>query len=285
MTSCSVSSETGRFEQVLVCSPRYFEWLPVNTIGAHSVASGETIDRERVLAQHAQMLDALSGAGVEVVQLEPQPHLPYMVYTRDSSVVTPWGPVITQMRKPPRWGEYAYLQDRYASLGAEVWRHVTHGTLEGGDVSIAAPGLLIVGASGVRTDADGAAQFCSWFEQDGWQTHVVPFDDHFCHLDLIFAMAAPGAALCLLDALPDWLPGVLAGHGIEVVPISYGEAMGLGANVLALGESRVLSPAENTTVNHKLRALGLEVLDPELGEILRGGGSAHCTTMPLRRDG
>lgn len=282
--TCTVSSETGRLEQVLVCRPEHFEWLPVNTIGSHSVASGQVIDRSRVLQQHDQMLDALGDAGAEVVHVEPQPHLPYMVYTRDSSVVTPWGPVITQMRKPPRWGEYAYLQHTYESIGSPVWRHITHGTLEGGDVSIAAPGLLIVGASGVRTDADGAAQLCSWFDAEGWQTHVVPFDDHFCHLDLIFAMAAPGAALCLLDALPDWFPGVLDAHGIEAVPITYGEAMALGANVLALGDDRVLSPAENTSVNDKLRSLGLTVLDPELGEILRGGGSAHCTTMPLRRD-
>jgi arginine deiminase len=282
--TCSVRSETGVLREVLVCEPRYFEWLPVNTIGAHSVASGETIDRDRVLAQHAQLIDAMASAGVTVRRLEPQPHLPYMVYTRDSSVVTPWGPVITQMRKPPRWGEYAYLQATYESLGCPVWRHVTHGTVEGGDVSIAADGLLVVGASGVRTDADGAAQFCGWFEREGWETHVVPFDDHFCHLDLIFAMAAPGLAICLLDALPAWFPGVLARHGIEVLEITYGEAMRLGANVLALGEDRVLSPAENVSVNDALRAHGLTVLDPELGEILRGGGSAHCTTMPLRRD-
>jgi arginine deiminase len=33
-----------------------------------------------------------------------------------------------------------------------------------------------------------------------------------------------------------------------------------------------------------LRAEGVEVLDPELDEFARGGGSVHCMTMPLLRD-
>jgi N-dimethylarginine dimethylaminohydrolase len=281
---CSVDSETGVLREVLVCRPEHFEWLPVNTIGRHSVESGATLDRVAVLDQHEQLVDALRGAGALVRHVEPQPHLPYMVYTRDSSVVTPWGPVITQMRKPPRWGEFAYLMSTYEALGSPVWRYITHGTVEGGDVSVAVPGLLVVGASGVRTDAEGAAQLCSWFAEADWETLVVPFDDHFCHLDLIFAMAGRHAALCCLDALPDGFTDTLARHGIEPIPISYREAMSLGANVLALGGDRVISPSENASVNHRLTAAGFEVITPDLGEILRGGGSAHCTTMPLRRD-
>jgi arginine deiminase len=33
-----------------------------------------------------------------------------------------------------------------------------------------------------------------------------------------------------------------------------------------------------------LRAEGITVLDPELDEFARGGGSVHCMTMPLLRD-
>jgi arginine deiminase len=38
-------------------------------------------------------------------------------------------------------------------------------------------------------------------------------------------------------------------------------------------------------VNAALRAEGITVFDPELDEFARGGGSVHCMTMPLRREG
>jgi N-dimethylarginine dimethylaminohydrolase len=280
----TVDSETGTLKEVLVCPPTYFEWLPVNTSGLRSLASGASIDRDVVVAQHGELVDALRQSGATVRELEPQPHLKYMVYTRDSSIVTPWGPVVTQMRKPQRWGEFAYLAEFYESLDSPVWRYITHGSVEGGDVSVVRPGLLVVGRSDVRTDADGARQLCSWFEDEGWETYVLPFDDHFCHLDLIFGMVSESLALCLVDVVPSDFLQMLDRHGIEVIPITYAQAMGLGANVLALGEDRVVSPAENVAVNELLRAHGITVLDPHLGQILMGGGSAHCTTMPLVRE-
>jgi N-dimethylarginine dimethylaminohydrolase len=37
-------------------------------------------------------------------------------------------------------------------------------------------------------------------------------------------------------------------------------------------------------VNEALKALGLEVLTPEITQILKGGGGPHCMTFPLLRD-
>jgi N-dimethylarginine dimethylaminohydrolase len=46
----------------------------------------------------------------------------------------------------------------------------------------------------------------------------------------------------------------------------------------------VLTFADNTRVNEALKALGLEVLTPEITQILKGGGGPHCMTFPLLRD-
>jgi len=46
----------------------------------------------------------------------------------------------------------------------------------------------------------------------------------------------------------------------------------------------VLSPRHSVSTNAALRAEGITVLDPELRLFAHGGGSAHCMTMPLRRD-
>ncbi len=284
MSRFSIDSEYGLLRDVLVCRPEYFEWLPVNTTGLKSIASGEVVDRKRVLAQHDEMIDALRQANVTVHYVEPEPHLQYMVYTRDSSQMTPWGPVINQMHWRHRWGEFKYLADFYDSSGEGVYQYITHGSIEGGDISVMRPGLAVVGVSGVRTTVEGASQFLSFFEKEGWETKMVPFDDFFCHLDVIFSMLSERLALACPEVLDDDFIRWLAEHDIEIIPATYREAMALQCNVLALGEDRVISPRGHVEVNARLRAAGLEVLDPDLSEIIRGGGSAHCTTQALIRE-
>jgi arginine deiminase len=279
----AIDSETSLLLDVLVCPPTYFEWLPVNTAGRRSLASGETLDRALVERQHAELVDVLRSAGVTVHTLDPRPEHPYMVYTRDSSQMTPWGPAIMQMRKAPRWGEFFWLKEFYERSGSPPWRYVTTGSVEGGDVCVLRPGLLVVGCSGVRTDERGANQLSEWFSAEGWECAIVPFDDHFCHLDVLFSMVADDLALAFPEALPVDFRRLVTDRGIRLVEVSYEEAIAIQANVLALGEARVVSPRGHASVNARLRAEGLEVLEPDLSEIAKGGGSAHCTTQPLRR--
>ena len=104
-------------------------------------------------------------------------------------------------------------------------------------------GLAAIGTSGGRTDPAGAAQYADWLRAEGWEVMVVPFDDHFLHLDVIFSMCAPGLALACPDALPPEFLDWLRDHQIRLINVSYREAMAdMACNVLALGGDRVLSP-------------------------------------------
>ena len=76
----------------------------------------------------------------------------------------------------------------------------------------------------------------------------------------------------------------LKAKAIELIPVPYRETMQLGCNLLSLGDDRVISPRQNRALNARLRAHGLTVLDPELSLFTRGGGGAHCMSMPLARD-
>lgn len=279
----SVDSETGVLRDVLLCAPDHYAWQPTNTIATASLDSGRPYDAAQAAAQFGELVDALRQADVACHFLNRlEPHLPYQVYTRDSSQVTPWGPVVTQLFRPQRRGEYASILDFYGRDG--FWKMATAGSLEGGDIHIIRPGLLLVGASGERTTLDGARQFCGWFEAEGWDVRVQPFAEHFLHLDVLFCMAADGLAVACPDVLPDDLLAWLRDRQIRIVPATYKEVMQMSCNVLALGNDTVISPRHSTALNARLRAEGLTVLDPELDLFAAGGGSVHCMTMPLRRD-
>lgn len=278
----TLSSETGRLTDVLLCRPDYYEWLPTNAIARASLSEGRPLDRQALMAEYGELEDALAQAGVTCHYLTPDPALSYQVYTRDSSQTSPGGPALTMLAMPQRRGEYAAVLEFF---GGAMWRMATRGTIEGGDIHLIRPGLAAVGCSGGRTSPEGAEQYAGWLREEGWDVAIVPFDDHFLHLDVIFSMAAPGLALTCPDALPEEFLAWLETHGIRRLDVSYRAAMAdMACNVLALGEGRVISPRHSAEANAMLRAEGLEVLDPELRLFAHGGGSVHCMTMPLRRE-
>lgn len=279
-----VDSETGVLRDVLLCPPDNYAWIGTNDIARRSLAAGGQPDPQQLQTQFRELVDCLEGAGVTCHTLEPEPQLPYQVYTRDSSQVTPFGPMITQLFRPQRRGELASVLSFYERTDCLIWKVASSGAIEGGDIHIIRPGLMAIGYSGERTTAEGAAQFAGWFAEAGWETRVIPFAEHFLHLDVIFSMVADGLAIAVTDVIDDAHLDWFTAAGIRILPVTYKEAMSMGCNVLALGGGRVVSPRHSTRVNAMLRAEGLTVLDPDLDLFASGGGSVHCMTMPLRRD-
>ena len=87
-----------------------------------------------------------------------------------------------------------------------------------------------------------------------------------------------------VEAASGGLVAWLAEKGFELIDVPLADAMRLGVNAFSLGDERVISAAGSTKLNQRLRALGLEVLDPELSMFTGGGGGAHCLAQALRRD-
>lgn len=293
-----VNSEYGVLTDVLVCRPDHFRWAPINYVSTQSIRKLEAVsphfghDMTRALVafrsearkEHDEMVRALEEFGVRVHYLDPQPQLQMQVYTRDSSSTTPWGPVLTQLDKPERRGEYAPVLTWHGKHGDGMWRLCSHGSLEGGDIHIIRPGLLLVGWSGERSHESAARQYASWYDQQGWETRIEHIPGLFLHLDVLFCMVAEGLALACTDVLPadtlDWL----SAQGIRLLPVSYKETLRLGNNVLACGKDRVISAAHSTRINEMLAAEGLTVLTPNVRIFTDDGGSVRCMTMPLRRE-
>jgi N-dimethylarginine dimethylaminohydrolase len=278
-----VDSETGVLRDVLLCPPVHYQWIDTNAVAHATIASGAANDPKRLPAQYKELEHALTQAGVTLHHTVPEPQLPYQVYTRDSSQTTPWGPILTQLAMKQRRGEYASLLNFHAPYGG-FYKYATAGTVEGGDIHIIRPGLLMIGHSGVRTTEAGAAQFAGFFAEQGWETKLVPFAEHFLHLDVLFCMATPRLAVACIDVLGEDFERFLNDRQISVLRASYAEVMAMSCNLLALGDDRVISPAHSTRLNAALRAEGVTVFDPALDEFARGGGSVHCMTMPLARD-
>jgi N-dimethylarginine dimethylaminohydrolase len=282
-----LDNQTGLLTDVLLGRPDNFEWVELNAISAMTFAHAERLgyrfDRDRALAQHRAMVEVYEAAGVRRHYLDADDGMTSSVFARDSSFMTPWGPVVASIQTPPRRRDYAVVAQFFISAGIPIWNWVTAGHFEGGDFGIIAPGTVMLGYAGTRSTREGAEQVQGWMVAAGWEALTVPLAPQFVHLDAVVVMLAEGLALVCEDALESYALDWLKGHGISTIPVAYRDCVRLGGNLVNLGGERVLSMAHNTTVNEQLRAEGFEVFVVEYDQFALGGGGVHCSCHELRR--
>jgi N-dimethylarginine dimethylaminohydrolase len=279
-----VDSEYGRLHDVLLCPPDNFRWLPTSAISRATLAGGRIFDPAEARRQHAEMVAAYEDADVRVHLLEPDPELPYQVFARDSSVMTPGGAIVTQLHQWWRRGEYAPVIRFYQVTGIPIRDMVTAGAFEGGDFVIVDPGVAVIGNGEERTQEPAARQVAGWLEADGWEVRIERIPPHYVHIDVLMCMLGERLAAVCVDAVSSALVRWLAAKQVEIVPVSLDDALGLGVNGVCLGDERVLSTAASKNLNERLRALGITVYDPDLSVFTLGGGGAHCLMQALRRE-
>jgi len=189
------------------------------------------------------------------------------------------------MQLKSRRADYVTAHKFYSSMGIPIWQWATAGHFEGGDFNIIEPGAVAIGFCGERSEEEGANQVAGWVEKEGWEALVVPIPAHFIHLDALVVMIAPKLAVACLDALEDWVVDWLRARGIEFVEVGYKECVrNLGANLVSLGDDRILSMRSSGDLNERLRAMGFRVYDPDMSMFTLGGGGVHCLSQALRRD-
>lgn len=280
------NSDYGTLRSVMLGPVENYRWLKTSSVSKKTLRRGVPFDLEVAKAQHAEMVSAYQSAGVDVHTLTPDPELPYQVYARDSSVMTPYGAIITNMAQWWRRGENYRAIESYQALGIPIYDYVTAGTFEGGDFNVIEPGCVLIGWEGDegRSQEQAAIQIKGWMEAEGWEVQLADIDPFYVHIDLIVVMLAPKLAAVCLDCTDPGIVDWLRRKRIEIIDVPFAETIALGCNVVALGDDRVLLPAGSKTLKEALKARGFTIFDPELSMITQGGGGVHCMCQSLIRD-
>jgi N-dimethylarginine dimethylaminohydrolase len=284
-----LKSEPGPLKDVLLGPAESFRWLGLENAAYSSLVrdtlrKGYRFDKQLAMRQHREMVDAYEDAGVTCHFLPVDERVPYQVYARDSSFMSPYGAVICQLANPRRRGEYAPVLRFYLDHGIPIYDMISAGNFEGGDFNIIQPGVALVGYTDHRSEEVAARQVADWFTKEGWEIKFAPIDQFYVHIDLMVCMLNEHCAAVCLDTTEDHIVDVLKSKKIEIIPATFRETMALGCNVVALGNDRVLSTLGATDLNGKMRAAGFKVYDPEMTMFTWAGGGVHCMCQPLRRD-
>jgi N-dimethylarginine dimethylaminohydrolase len=276
-------SETGLLREVLLASPQNLQIVPCNKVSEHALLNGRSSCGVRASQQHRGLLEALQIAGVKVRTVPPAANLPDLAFTRDTSLMTPWGIIGLRPGASHRKGEVDQIIYTVREAGLPVLGRIGEGRIEGGDVCLLRPGHLVIGLSERRTDIAGAKALARFFKPRGWQVTYTPVEPDLLHLDTHFCMVDHRLALACTEMLQPQFLSLLSDLRIEVLPVKLEEVATLGCNVLALGGKRIISSGSAPRIDDLLRQHGFEVDVVQLDEFTQCGGGVHCLTMPLSR--
>ncbi|MBP1913493.1 N-dimethylarginine dimethylaminohydrolase [Lederbergia galactosidilyticus] len=270
------NNEYGVLKKVILCEPKYMAIREIIN-ETQKYYNEQEINHQLAVKQHSQFIDALRQCGVEVLLIPAQKTYPEQVFTRDIGFTIGDQVCVSRMARRVRQGEEIELKNRL-SHHQMPYLDIREGMIEGGDVMIAGT-TVYVGVSS-RTNM----QAIDYLEEALPEYHIVPipFQDKYLHLDCVFNILSEGEALFFPQAFEEDTI-VMLNEKFKLIEVSEKEQFTLGTNVLSIGNKQVFSLPVNQKVNQRLRNEGYSVMEIDLSEIIKSGGSFRCCTLPILR--
>ena len=141
------------------------------TAGLRAVDIG-TPDLAKMLAHHADYIDALRSTGAQVIELEALEAYPDSVFVEDTALCLPEGAIVMRPGAPSRLGEAAAMAPHLRALYADV-RKISgpDSFIEGGDI-LTTETEILVGRS-ARTNAAGIVELTALVSDWGHKVREV----------------------------------------------------------------------------------------------------------------
>ncbi|TLS36807.1 dimethylarginine dimethylaminohydrolase family protein [Pseudalkalibacillus caeni] len=270
------NSEYDSLQKVVLCEPHYMTIRDVIN-ETQKQYKNEGINIDKAVEQHGRFVKELRSQGVEVVLLPYHEKFPEQVFTRDIGFTLGQTVFIAKMASEVRSGEEDVLK-QWLDDEEISYFNLAEDRIEGGDVIIDR-NTIYVGLSN-RTNRKAVERLQSLLTQ--FEVKAVPFTETYLHLDCVFNVISPEVALIYPEALTK-VDIDLFSSRYDLIEVSKGEQFTLGTNVLAIGDNKIFSLPVNKEVNKQLRNKGFDVIEVDISEIIKSGGSFRCCTMPLLR--
>ncbi|MBC7250882.1 MAG: amidinotransferase [Anaerolineae bacterium] len=282
--ACGVDTEWSPLKAVLLHRPGPELEEVVDPNAAQMFAP---LDVRRAQAQHDALAQAYRDAGVTVHYVEPaETPPPNLMFVADLMFMTPEGVIIARPASTVRAGEERLVARRLADLGVPILRSVRgRGTFEGADALWLDPQTVLL-ATGLRTNAEGAAQVASLLREMGVEVIQVGLPYGAMHLMGTLRFADRDLAIAWSGRVPYAAVEALRARGYTVLFIpDEGEAKrGMALNFVTLGPRRILMAAGNPITQAFYEAAGIACQTVDVDEILKAAGGIGCATGILERE-
>ena len=265
--------------RILMCAPRHFGVLyEINPW----MSSEVTVDADRAAAQWDNLAATLRAAGAEVVEMEPRPEVPDLVFTANAGLVNGGQFVPSHFRHAERQPETEVNAAWFAGAGWRVDRLPEDLDHEGaGDALPFTPEggrtVLLSGYS-FRSDAGAATALADLLACPVRPIQLV--DPRLYHLDLTFCPLDGRRALVAPLGWDGYGRKVVEALVPEPLVLTDEEALSFCANSVVVGTT-VVMPVATPRVARRLEAWGFDVVECRVDEFLKAGGGCRCLTLAL----
>ena len=259
-----------KLRSVLVSKPvNYGIDVPINVWQERNVGN---VDKALAIEQHDHMVGVLKREGVQCHYLEPIMGATEQKDTRDIGVISSKGAIAGHFKKNIRMGEVASFIKFCVENKIPLLKYGI--PFEGGDFFFIDEAECIVGI-GQRTEMR-TNEIESLLERNVRTVHHI--SSH--HLDGYFNIISPS----LVVASSKYLAEQEFFKGKDVIELDDNDIWDMSSNFLLLEESRILADSGCHEFNKKLRAKGVDVVEVDVSELKKNGGSIRCMTLEILRD-
>ncbi|MGX5819265.1 dimethylarginine dimethylaminohydrolase family protein [Chitinophaga lutea] len=152
--------------------------------------------------------------------------------------------------------------------------------LEGGDV-IVMNDTVLVGNSGLASNATGAEWLRKFMGKFGYRVEMVRLHPDILHLDCALGLIRKGLMVICEDAFPDGVPAIFKDW--EKISVTMNDATILATNGLPVSSEVYITDPAFSRIGRQLTARGVQVEYIDFSISRSFGGSFRCSTQPLLR--
>lgn len=268
----------------------------------------EVPDLDKLREEHYKLMEALKSEGVEVILIEEVlkntelieiiKMCPNAFFTRDTGTITNIGAIIGRMAKPCRAAESLIMVETLKKIGIPIALKIdAPATFEGGDAVWLNEETLMIGYV-TRTSEDAVNTIIKEIlGKTAKRVIAVPLTKERVHLDGTLMILSEDVAVSRVEGISMYpskiyeeesiklvnLPKWLESQGYEIIKVKKREDRLFGANLLCIGNNKVLSYTWNRRIMKELEKRGFDVIGIDGYELIKAGGGIHCMVLPILR--
>jgi N-dimethylarginine dimethylaminohydrolase len=247
----------------------------------------DVLDVDRARRQHDALAQAYRELGIVVHYIDPQQKPPpNLMFVADLLFMTPEGVILGRPASTVRAGEERLVAERLAALGIPILRSVRGtGTFEGADAAWLDPQTVLL-ATGLRTNAEGAAQVEASLHEMGITVTRVGLPYGTMHLMGQLRFADSDLAIAWPGRVPHAAVETLHARGYSVlfVPDEDEASHGMALNFVTVAPRQILIPAGNPATQSLYEQAGITCHTIQVNELVKAAGGIGCLTGILRRE-
>ncbi|HEU0189574.1 MAG TPA: arginine deiminase-related protein [Gallionella sp.] len=265
----------------LMCEPKFFEVCYV--INPWMEGNLGKVNKELAKRQWDKLYHLISGMA-SVHLIEPAAGLPDMVFTANAGLIQRKEDgekkfIVSSFLHAERQPEAKLFENFFSTQGYTV-RHLQENTVfEGaGDALFDSLDRLWFG-SGIRSASHALNEIVAALHVEVHALELI--DSHWYHLDTAFCPLPEGQAIAYEKAFSRKSVAALNdAFGESIVWVSEADAKNFACNVISIDQSVIMHKA-SAELKFALKQRGFEVIEVDVSEFLKSGGSCKCLTLEI----